>query len=338
MGNFFSRLTKSSPPAAPQPKQYSWDKRPARDPNDFMVQGKNGETIYKKPGSIGGEQFMIDSCQDSNIYVMDNTATVTVDKCTNCNIFLAPIKSSVFIRNCSNCRFIVACQQFRTRDCTQLDVLLCCTTLPIIEASSDVHFRCFRGSYFELAGQFTAAQLSPFTNNWSRIHDFTPAAGSRNFALSTSEPAWLATFFAPSPDKHEADVTAEKSVVPITLGTAHRPAGEQCFVMLFGPLPTPAKKFFRAIAAASIPVVQTHEVSLKPEFVESFFGPRAAEFAAAARDGPALGIELVGEEAANIARAACDTLKTPFYISGDAASGKKNVDAFVNYVELVTKV
>ena len=49
-------------------------------------------------------------------------------------------------------QFIIACSQFRSRDCTNVDILLCCKTLPIIEASTDVRFGCFRGAYFALNG------------------------------------------------------------------------------------------------------------------------------------------------------------------------------------------
>ena len=32
-------------------------------------------------------------------------------------------------------------------------------------------------------GQFEAAKLSVFNNNWSNIHDYTPAAGERTWNL-----------------------------------------------------------------------------------------------------------------------------------------------------------
>ena len=36
---------------------------------------------------------------------------------------------------------------------------------------------------FTFAGQFEAAKLSVYNNNWSNIHDFTPAAGERTWSL-----------------------------------------------------------------------------------------------------------------------------------------------------------
>ena len=102
------------------------------------------------------------------------------------------------MRNCTNCQLVVACQQFRSRDCVHVDVLLCCKTLPIIEASAPIRFGCFRGAYFALAGQFAAAGMSVYNNNWSRIHDFSHAAATTHYALLSGDPAWLPAFFSSS--------------------------------------------------------------------------------------------------------------------------------------------
>ena len=101
------------------------------------------------------------------------------DSGVNCTIFLGPIKGSLFIRDCANCRVIASCQQFRTRDCKHVEVLLHTTTLPIIEATSAITFGCFRGSYFQLTGQFKSSGLTQYTNYWHQIHDFTKVIGGR---------------------------------------------------------------------------------------------------------------------------------------------------------------
>ena len=67
---------------------------------------------------------------------------MTVDDCINCKIFIGPVKvggwlvsvvatgpqGSVFVRDCTNCVVVVACGQFRTRDCRNLDAFLCVNT------------------------------------------------------------------------------------------------------------------------------------------------------------------------------------------------------------------
>ena len=44
-------------------------------------------------------------------------------------------QGAIFIRDCSDCVIVVACGQFRTRDCRNIETFLCCSTQPIIEAT-----------------------------------------------------------------------------------------------------------------------------------------------------------------------------------------------------------
>ena len=47
---------------------------------------------------------------------------------TNC-------QGAIFLRDCSDCVVVVACGQFRTRDCRNIETFLCCSTQPIIEST-----------------------------------------------------------------------------------------------------------------------------------------------------------------------------------------------------------
>ena len=60
---------------------------------------------------------------------------------------------SLFMRDCQQCRFVLACQQFRTRDCRHIDAFFLCESQPIIESSTKMRFACFRYYYPELEGQ-----------------------------------------------------------------------------------------------------------------------------------------------------------------------------------------
>ena len=67
-----------------------------------------GTVIGKCPGSIKGQQFLIQNCkvcgtlimqkmyetelQDCTIYLFDHSAAVTIDDCVNCQIFVGPVK------------------------------------------------------------------------------------------------------------------------------------------------------------------------------------------------------------------------------------------------------
>ncbi|OWY98762.1 hypothetical protein PHMEG_00030394 [Phytophthora megakarya] len=133
--------------------------------------------LAKLPGTINGQQFVIEDCHNCDIFLLDHCTSVQIDACINCRIVVGPCESSVFLRNCKRCTVICAVQQFRTRDCEDVDVYLYSTTDPIIETSSRMRFTCFPLTYFSLHQQFRQAKFSPWNNKWSEIFDFTPDHG-----------------------------------------------------------------------------------------------------------------------------------------------------------------
>ncbi|KHN81624.1 Protein XRP2 [Toxocara canis] len=80
----------------------------------------------------------------------------------------------VFIRDCASCTIFTISQQFRSRDCIDIDVFIFCATRPIIESSRLMRFRPLSLYYDKLEEHMLKATISPFTNNWNAIHDFTP--------------------------------------------------------------------------------------------------------------------------------------------------------------------
>eukprot|EP01029_Cantina_marsupialis_P029663 TRINITY_DN781981_c0_g1_i1.p1 TRINITY_DN781981_c0_g1~~TRINITY_DN781981_c0_g1_i1.p1 ORF type:complete len:332 (-),score=91.35 TRINITY_DN781981_c0_g1_i1:158-1153(-) len=183
------------------------------DKANFIVRGKESECIMRKPGSIDGQQFLIEECKNCDIFVLDHSAAVNIDACENCNIYIGPCETSVFIRECTNCRFVVACQQFRTRDCNDISCSLYCQTEPIIESSKDVKIGCFCFSYFGLADQFKKANLEVWENRFSEVHNFTPKFADWSM-LRQKELEVLPM------DKLPEDVTATFDIVPFTTGRA----------------------------------------------------------------------------------------------------------------------
>ncbi|CAN0084102.1 unnamed protein product, partial [Laminaria digitata] len=147
------------------------------DPKDFIFSGKQKEVLVKEPGSIGGQQFIVEECSECDVYLLDHTAALNIDVCVDCRIFAGPCESSVFIRDCKDCTIVIACQQFRTRDCSGCTFFLFSATQPVIESSVDLRFACYTLDYFSLAGQFAAANLSVWNNKWSQIFNFTGGEG-----------------------------------------------------------------------------------------------------------------------------------------------------------------
>lgn len=87
----------------------------------------------------------------------------------------------IFIRNCENCQCIIACQQYRARECVDCDTLLFASTAPVVEESKNMRFGCFRFFYFNLAQQFKSVNMSVYDNKWSEVYDFTPKEGNFSF-------------------------------------------------------------------------------------------------------------------------------------------------------------
>lgn len=206
------------------------------DPKDYTFSGLKGEVVGRLPGKVAGQQFVIQDCENCSIYIFDHSATITIDDCVNCQLFLGPIKGSVFFRDCKDCKCIVACQQFRTRDCRKLEVFLCCATQPIIESSTGMKFGCFQYYYPELALQFKDAGLSIFNNTWSNIHDFTPVSGNNNWDLLPENA--VVQDYVPLPSSEELkgvriSTDAAKSIIPITRGRREKNSDESCLAVFF---------------------------------------------------------------------------------------------------------
>ncbi|XP_031698235.1 protein XRP2 [Anarrhichthys ocellatus] len=202
-----------------------------------MLTGLRDVTVGRLPGKLNGQQFVIQECENCDIYVLDHSATVTIDDCVNCRVVLGPTKGSVFFRDCKDVKCVVACQQFRTRDCKKMEVFLCCATQPIIESSTGMKFGCFQYFYPELAFHFKDAGLSIFNNNWSNVHDFTPVSGENNWSLLPEASAVLDSVPGPDPESEFKSVrisgNPERSIVPLTKGGRRKDSEESCLFVFF---------------------------------------------------------------------------------------------------------
>lgn len=226
------------------------DKKKQLDPADYMLSKLSGKMEVKEQGSIDGEQFNIEECSDCDIFLLDRIAQVFVDECKNCRIFIGPTESSVFIRNCQNCNLVLACQQFRARDCLHCKVALFCTTQPIIETSQQMSFACFDFFYFSLREQLAKAGLKLWNNKWWQIHDFNHNHENPNWALFSQEdvPSLLRTQACAALCHEELNMDR---IVPLTLGSRPRPSEEACFVIFLpGTEQTQLEDFLQLVGSA----------------------------------------------------------------------------------------
>jgi protein XRP2 len=47
------------------------------DPSDFMFCERKGEKLVKKPGEIGGQQFILEDLEDCEVLLLDHCAQVS---------------------------------------------------------------------------------------------------------------------------------------------------------------------------------------------------------------------------------------------------------------------
>jgi hypothetical protein len=131
--------------------------------------------------------------QDCNVTLNDVVAALTCDHLKSCVVSTGPIESSAFLRNCSDCTFVIACCQFRTRECKNCNFFLYTSTEPIIETSTKLMIGCYTMTYFGLAQQFERAKLSVWNNKWSEVFDFTPSEGGGNKTSTNWAPMDMTT-------------------------------------------------------------------------------------------------------------------------------------------------
>ena len=122
------------------------------------------------------QPFLIENCVNCDIYILETTASVVVANCIDCRIVLGPCEGTVFIRDTARCALVVACHQFRTRGCVDLDIWLFCVMPPMIETTIQARFGCYTYAYLALKTQFEKARLWPFVgqNACWQVYDLTP--------------------------------------------------------------------------------------------------------------------------------------------------------------------
>ncbi|XP_036833612.1 protein XRP2 [Oncorhynchus mykiss] len=324
------------------PKQYSWDKREKVDPKDFMLTGLKDATVGRLPGKLNGQQFVIQDCDNCKIFVLDHSATITIDDCTNCCIVMGPVKGSVFFRDCKDIKCVVACQQFRTRDCQKMEVFLCCATQPIIEASTGMKFGCFQYYYPELAFHFKDAGLSIFNNNWSNVHDFTPVSGETNWSLLPEDTVVLDHVPAPDPESEFKSVRvsaeASRSIVPMTKGGRRKESDESClFVFFSGDYTTAnARKLIDEASGKGFVLIQTKEVSMRPEDVSRVFQNDAEGLLEWITNGPVTALELNGDGVVEACKSMASDMfsGTKVFVSDNRNTSSRDVDNFFNFADM----
>ncbi|XP_065829487.1 protein XRP2-like [Oscarella lobularis] len=338
MGSLFSRLRTQRPPKEEEKKTYSWDRRERVDPKDFTFDGLEDTTAGKLPGQIGGQQFIIKDCKKCDIYLFDHIASLTIDDCVNCRIVIGPVKGSVFFRDCKDITCLVACQQFRTRDCKKMRVFLHCSTKPIIESSTGMQFGCYQANYPKLEDHFSAAGISLFENNWSNIHDYSPIPGEENWKLIAPDAAGVDEYFsAPSEEPFSSipvSFSTDNSLVPLTMGLSRRPGeSNSCLVILRATADqSKLKAYVKSVQEDTLTLVQIKQTEIPKEDAQRMF-PHARGTTPV---GPVVVVDVAGNDNAGTQ---CIDIATKIgvdllYVSDSAEQGQRDIDTFYNFIDM----
>lgn len=337
MGGCISSSESESPK---EEEVYSWDRKdqPQIDPKDYTISDKTGGLYGRLPGTIDGQQFMIERCKDTSIYLFDHCATVTIDGCENCTIFVGPTKGSVNIRNSVNCTCYLACQQFRTRDCRKMNTYMLCDTQPIIESSSGMKFACLQMYYPQLEEQLKSAGLSVYNNLWYKIYDFTPLDQGNNWS-HISPDARKPLAVAQNEELSSIDFSCEigNSVIPVTMGKSHvRRYDDSCLIVFFHTMHSQCKEFLSELSKTTeYDIIQSKEIKLTGEDIERIF--KQDKYNKLASAGPVISLELNGEGVIRKGEDVLEKLKVSLdavYISVNQTSAKTDIDNFYNFVEM----
>ncbi|CAG2176566.1 unnamed protein product [Oppiella nova] len=198
-------LNSKAKPIVVDNNHYSWSDKDKVDPKDYTIANVKYDSVIKRPGDIAGQQFIVENCD-------------------------------VVLRNCISCRIMCCSQQFRSRDCKNIEIFLYCTTQPAIESCYDLTFGCFSANYKGLEDQFKKANLCVLNNNWTNIYDFTLNDEEQHWSLF-SNTVKAEDYFSGIPSDNDMDLSFNwmTSVVPKTLGsmpTANGISGELCLILI----------------------------------------------------------------------------------------------------------
>ncbi|DBA05034.1 TPA: hypothetical protein N0F65_000722 [Lagenidium giganteum] len=270
-----------------------------RDPNlkreDFIFAHnwkRDEKCLVKLPGTINGQQFLIEECRDCDIFLFDHCSSVQIDECTNCRIFVGPCQSSLFLRNCKQCTLVCAVQQFRSRDCEDVDVYLYSSTEPIIETSKRMRFGCFSLTYFSMAHHLEQAKFSPWNNRWSEVYNFNqdhgpwkaipmePCKSPLEDAFHARADGFQTFWNLPSATVEAVGLSADCSqlVVPMTAGIQARGHDKATTIVLFLlPKQLHITELINAVANKSVDatestlLIRTRQVKLTADQAKTLF-------------------------------------------------------------------
>ncbi|XP_016127582.1 protein XRP2-like [Sinocyclocheilus grahami] len=210
------------------------------------------------------------------------------------------------------------------------------------KSSTGMKFGCYQYYYPELAFHFKDAGLSIFNNNWSNIHDFTPVSGETNWSLLPEDAVVLEYMPLPDPESEFKSVRisteASRSIVPMTKGGRRTESEESClFVFFAGDYTTAnARKLIDEATTQGFVLIQTKEVSMRPEDVNRVFQNNAESLTEWITKGSVVALELNGDGVVEACRSIANEVfnGTKLFVSESKNTSSRDVDNFFNFADM----
>ncbi|XP_074599469.1 protein XRP2-like [Brevipalpus obovatus] len=341
MGCWGSKNRESNSLENESSQNYSWNNRPKLDLKEFIIENEHSSVVVKRPGSINGQQFAIQSCKNSTLCIMDGLDSATIDDCQGCTIFLGPAKGSVFIRNCTDCRIMCASQQFRARDCRNLYLFLHCLTKPTIESCESIRVGCYSFFYPALRDQFKDVGLSVFNNLWGLVYDFSTQDGTQTWEYMEKgmEPERIMRSLETDVKDAEISLKSSLSVVPKTLNAPPKNDMETSIVILFpdGNRENRAKAFISGMHDKQCTLIASKEFMMKQVEAEQTF--HTDSYNSIVGRGPVIALHHYGPDCIRKSQEVAKTIALEtgstglVYVSGNQESALQQISLIFNSLD-----
>lgn len=66
--------------------------RTHKNMSESTIEKENLATVIRPPGSINGQQIIVQNCEKSTICILDHLDCATIDECKDCTIFMGPTR------------------------------------------------------------------------------------------------------------------------------------------------------------------------------------------------------------------------------------------------------
>lgn len=149
--------------------------------------------------------------------------------------------------------------------------------------------------------------------------------------------------FIPHPDSEELKAVRiytelNRSIVPVTRGQRQKSSEDSCLVVFFaGDYTTAnARKLIDELAAKDIALVQTKEISMRPDDCNRVFKEKAADFIPMLQQGPVVALEFNGDGAVEACHKIISSVfsTSKVFVSESKDSASQDVDNFYNYADI----